>query len=122
MAVRGRAWPCVAEGLARLSRPHPPSHDTAKAPALNHPSPPLDTHHSHSLRLDVRAREASEPAFPCPELRPSLLPPRPAMDGDPAVEPELDSFSLFLPLPYRVALIILLGMQQIRSHGRTPPG
>jgi hypothetical protein len=32
------------------------------------------------------------------------------MDGDPAVEPELDSFSLTLPLPYRVALIIVLGM------------
>lgn len=31
------------------------------------------------------------------------------MDGDPSVEPELDSFSLFLPLPYRVALIIVLG-------------
>ena len=32
------------------------------------------------------------------------------MDGDPFVEPELDSFSLYLPLPYRVALIIVLGM------------
>lgn len=32
------------------------------------------------------------------------------MDGDPAVEPELDSFSSVLPLPYRVALIIVLGM------------
>ncbi|KAL1302239.1 hypothetical protein AAFC00_002663 [Neodothiora populina] len=32
------------------------------------------------------------------------------MDGDPAVEPELDSFSLVLPLPYRVALIIVLGV------------
>ena len=31
------------------------------------------------------------------------------MDLDPAVEPELDSFSLTLPLPYRVALIIVLG-------------
>lgn len=31
------------------------------------------------------------------------------MDGDPAVEPELDSFSLTLPLPYRVAFIIVLG-------------
>ena len=31
------------------------------------------------------------------------------MDGDPAVEPEIDSFGLFLPLPYRVALIIVLG-------------
>jgi hypothetical protein len=31
------------------------------------------------------------------------------MDGDPAVEPELDGFSRILPLPYRVALIIVLG-------------
>ena len=31
------------------------------------------------------------------------------MDGDPAVEPALDSFSRVLPLPYRVALIIVLG-------------
>jgi hypothetical protein len=31
------------------------------------------------------------------------------MDGDPAVEPELDSFSLTLPLPYRVALVVVLG-------------
>ena len=31
------------------------------------------------------------------------------MDGDPTVEPDLDAFSLFLPLPYRVAIIILLG-------------
>lgn len=32
------------------------------------------------------------------------------MDGDPAVKPELDSFSRLLPLPYRVALIIVLGI------------
>lgn len=32
------------------------------------------------------------------------------MDGDVAVEPEVDSFSLVLPLPYRVAIIIVLGM------------
>jgi len=32
------------------------------------------------------------------------------MDGDVAVEPEVDSFSLILPLPYRVAIIIVLGM------------
>ena len=32
------------------------------------------------------------------------------MDGDPAVEPELDGFGLTLPLPYRVSLIIVLGM------------
>ena len=32
------------------------------------------------------------------------------MDGDPAVEPELDTFSLYLPLPYRVAIILVLGM------------
>ena len=31
------------------------------------------------------------------------------MDGDPAVEPELDTFSLLLPLPYRIAVIIVLG-------------
>lgn len=31
------------------------------------------------------------------------------MDLDPHEEPELDSFSLILPLPYRVALIIILG-------------
>jgi hypothetical protein len=31
------------------------------------------------------------------------------MDGDPAVEPTLDGFSRILPLPYRVALIIVLG-------------
>ena len=31
------------------------------------------------------------------------------MDGDPAVEPELDTFSLLLPLPYRVAVIFVLG-------------
>jgi len=32
------------------------------------------------------------------------------MDGDPAVEPELDSFSLSLPLPYRVAFVVVLGI------------
>lgn len=32
------------------------------------------------------------------------------MDGDPGVEPELDSLSLTLPLPYRVALVTVLGM------------
>lgn len=32
------------------------------------------------------------------------------MDGDPAVESEIDSFSLVLPLPYRVAIIIVLGI------------
>lgn len=31
------------------------------------------------------------------------------MDGDPAVEPELDAFSLILPLPYRIAVIVVLG-------------
>ena len=35
------------------------------------------------------------------------------MDGDPAVDPavdpELDTFSLILPLPYRIALILVLG-------------
>ena len=33
------------------------------------------------------------------------------MDGDPAVESELDSFSLTFPLPYRVAFIVVLGME-----------
>jgi len=32
------------------------------------------------------------------------------MDGDPAVEPELDSFSLTFPLPYRISIAIVLGM------------
>lgn len=32
------------------------------------------------------------------------------MDGDPRVEPELDSFSLVLPLPYRVAFLLVLGV------------
>ncbi|KAI1611822.1 EXS family-domain-containing protein [Exophiala viscosa] len=32
------------------------------------------------------------------------------MDDDPAVEPEVDAFSLVLPLPYRVAIIIVLGV------------
>ncbi|CAJ2501562.1 Uu.00g044150.m01.CDS01 [Anthostomella pinea] len=32
------------------------------------------------------------------------------MDGDPAVEPELDSFSLTFPLPYRVAFIVVLAV------------
>ena len=35
------------------------------------------------------------------------------MDGDPAVEPELDTFSLILPLPYRIAVIFVLGMSLI---------
>lgn len=37
------------------------------------------------------------------------------MDGDPAVEPELDGFSRVLPLPYRVALIIVLGTEQLQQ-------
>ncbi len=32
------------------------------------------------------------------------------MDGDPAVESELDTFSLILPLPYRIAFILVLGV------------
>ena len=32
------------------------------------------------------------------------------MDGDPTVEPLLDTFSLILPLPYRIAVILVLGM------------
>lgn len=31
------------------------------------------------------------------------------MDGDPAVEPELDTFSLTFPLPYRIAFVLVLG-------------
>lgn len=41
------------------------------------------------------------------------------MDGDPAVEPELDSFSLLLPLPYRVALIIVLGNSRISCRSNS---
>lgn len=37
------------------------------------------------------------------------------MDGDPAVEPELDTFSLILPLPYRVAVILVLGMADVNA-------
>ena len=37
------------------------------------------------------------------------------MDGDPAVETQLDGFSLVLPLPYRVALIIVLGMPYVST-------
>jgi hypothetical protein len=40
------------------------------------------------------------------------------MDGDPAVEPEFDSFSLSLPLPYRVALVVVLGMHSHRKLNR----
>lgn len=35
------------------------------------------------------------------------------MDGDPVVEPELDTFSLILPLPYRIAVILVLGTRTI---------
>jgi len=38
------------------------------------------------------------------------------MDADPYVEPELDAFSLVLPLPYRVAIIIVLGGGFLRVH------
>lgn len=31
------------------------------------------------------------------------------MDGDPYVEPDLDAFSRILPLPFRVAIILVLG-------------
>lgn len=31
------------------------------------------------------------------------------MDGDPAVELELDRFSRILPLPFRVAIILVAG-------------
>ncbi|KAI9785241.1 MAG: protein-ER retention protein [Peltula sp. TS41687] len=32
------------------------------------------------------------------------------MDGDPAVEPQLDRFSSLLPLPYRVSILLILGV------------
>lgn len=35
------------------------------------------------------------------------------MDGDPGVEPEVDGFSLVLPLPFRVGIILVLGMRMI---------
>lgn len=41
------------------------------------------------------------------------------MDGDPGVESEVDPFSLFLPLPYRVAIILVSGRcagQEGRAH------
>lgn len=40
------------------------------------------------------------------------------MDGDPAVEPELDTFSLVLPLPYRIAVIFIAGMISVTEHAR----
>ena len=42
------------------------------------------------------------------------------MDGDPHVEPELDPFSLFLPLPYRVAVIIICGEWDVISIWNAP--
>lgn len=33
------------------------------------------------------------------------------MEADPAVEPALDTVSLLLPLPYRIAVILVLGMR-----------
>ena len=41
------------------------------------------------------------------------------MDGDPAVEPELDTFSLLLPLPYRIAVIFVLGMYHLLARIHT---
>ena len=40
----------------------------------------------------------------------------PTMDGDPAIEPYLDTFSLILPLPYRIAVIFVLGMHLLPLH------
>lgn len=37
------------------------------------------------------------------------------MDGDPRVESELDSFSRVLPLPYRVAIILVCGISTSMS-------
>ena len=42
------------------------------------------------------------------------------MDGDPAVEPELDAFSLILPLPYRIAVIIILGNSRLTYPFKLP--
>jgi hypothetical protein len=39
------------------------------------------------------------------------------MDGDPAVEDQLDSFSLTFPLPYRIAFIVVLGLRTPWTHG-----
>lgn len=33
------------------------------------------------------------------------------MEANPAVEPALDTVSLLLPLPYRIAVILVLGMR-----------
>ena len=41
------------------------------------------------------------------------------MDADPAVEPELDTFSLILPLPYRIAVIVVLGMSRLMASVQT---
>ena len=38
------------------------------------------------------------------------------MDANPAVEPELDTVSLILPLPYRIAVIFVLGMRHCVLH------
>lgn len=35
------------------------------------------------------------------------------MDDDSAVEPELDAFSLFLPLPFRVATTVVFGTRTV---------
>lgn len=43
------------------------------------------------------------------------------MDGDPAVESELDSFSLTFPLPYRVAFIVVLGTSSILFNPNPNP-
>lgn len=42
------------------------------------------------------------------------------MDGDPAVEPELDTFSLVLPLPYRIAVIFVLGLASAPDSNWSP--
>lgn len=42
------------------------------------------------------------------------------MDGDPAVEAALDSFSLAFPLPYRVAFVIILGMSYNKTFSCQP--
>ena len=42
------------------------------------------------------------------------------MNADPAVEPELDAFSLILPLPYRIAVIVVLGMNSSNRVEKSP--
>lgn len=42
------------------------------------------------------------------------------MDGDPAVESELDAFSLVFPLPFRVGFIATLGQFLLPCRTQAP--